>query len=318
MARISRRDLLARGALASAVAGAFAASGAPLLAQGRRGGRLRAGLSGGKRSDSWDMRAPAGLFMLAAAQGAVFDGLTEIAADGTLRGELAQSWESHDAARVWDFVLRSDVSFHDGTAFTSDDVIASLALHRDGASPAAPVVGQIAAMQALGADRLRITLSQGNANFPYLLSHPHLVIYPHADIAAAMARGIGTGLYRVSHFAPGARLLAERVSDHYKGDGAGFADQIEFLSLPTSREQMGALRGGQVDLVDQGAAPLKRGLRLRDVQGQRLAATACGLDISAEAAQECIGLSARVAQPETLGTALPMDNARFAERWWLA
>ena len=116
---LDRRALFASGAAAALLA-ASGVSAAPM-----RGGRLRAALSGASRDDRWDA-VPSGLFMQAAVQGAVFDTLTEIAADGTLRGELATGWQAEDGGRVWTFDLRSDVSFHDGVPLTAQDVVASL------------------------------------------------------------------------------------------------------------------------------------------------------------------------------------------------
>ncbi|MEM6342089.1 MAG: peptide ABC transporter substrate-binding protein, partial [Pseudomonadota bacterium] len=87
MKRLDRRALFASGA-AAAVLAATGISAAP-----KRGGRLRAALSGAARTDSWADPA-SGLFMRVAGQGILFDTLTEIAADGTLRSELARSWTS--------------------------------------------------------------------------------------------------------------------------------------------------------------------------------------------------------------------------------
>ena len=181
MARFSRRKLLRTGA---AAAGLFAATGVPLAANARRGGRLRVALGGAGAGDTWDGRAHSGIFMIAAAQGAVFDTLTEVAADGSLTGELAESWEASADARVWTFSLRRGVVFHDGTPFGADDVIASLRLHLDkGArSPARPIVSGIAGMKAQGAHKIVFTLETGNADFPYLLSDYHLLIYPAGNV----------------------------------------------------------------------------------------------------------------------------------------
>ena len=71
MSLLDRRRLLTSGAAAAV----FAASGVAGFAMPKRGGMLRAGLSGGSATDSWDSRRHAGLFMIAAAQGAVFDTL---------------------------------------------------------------------------------------------------------------------------------------------------------------------------------------------------------------------------------------------------
>ncbi len=83
MSGFKRRRLI-QTALAAAVLGASGLEAAPA----RIGGTLRAGLSGASASDSWDSRGHMGGFIGAAAM-AVFDTLTEIASDGSLRGELA-------------------------------------------------------------------------------------------------------------------------------------------------------------------------------------------------------------------------------------
>lgn len=249
MTRISRRGLLTSGA----AAGVLAATGLPLSAAARRGGTLRAGLSGASRQDSWDARTHADLFMIAAAQGAVFDTLTEVAADGSLKGELAETWEASPDARVWTFRLRRGVEFHNGAPFRPEDVIASLKLHlEDGtASPARPIVESIAEMAVLGPHDVRLTLHEGNADFPYLMSDYHLLIYPADHMQEALAKGIGTGLYRVKDFQPGRRMTAVRVDGHYKGDTAGFFDQIDYLAMNDAREREKALMAARVDVVSQ-------------------------------------------------------------------
>lgn len=273
MARLTRRGLLRTGA----AAGMLAASGLPLQARMKRGGRLRAGLAGASAADSWDARTHADSFMQAAAQGAVFDTLTEVTADGTLVGELAESWEASPDARSWVFNLRRGVTFHNGKPFGAEDVIASLQMHLapGSRSPAAPIVSAMTGMKALGPHQLQLELSTGNADLPYLLSDYHLLIYPAGQIDRAIAEGIGTGLYRVARFEPGVRFLGARVESHYKGAAAGFFDEVEFLAMNDPETRAEALRAGQVDAINRvgrrvrallAAAP---GISLREVSGNR-------------------------------------------------
>ena len=52
----------------------------------------------------------------------IYEYLIEINADtGVIDPLLATSWESEDGKR-WVFKLRDDVTFHDGSKFTSEDV----------------------------------------------------------------------------------------------------------------------------------------------------------------------------------------------------
>ncbi|MBN7783465.1 ABC transporter substrate-binding protein [Ponticoccus gilvus] len=249
MTRISRRGLLTTGA----AAGVLAASGLPLRAQAKRGGRLRCGLNGANSSDSWDGRTHSDLFMIASSQGAVFDTLTENAADGSLKGELAESWDASADAKTWTFTLRQGVTFHNGKSFGADDVIESLQLHiaEDSKSAAKPIVSAITEMKKLGEHQVQFTLEAGNADFPYLLSDYHLLMYPAGQIEEAIAKGIGTGLYQVQSFEPGARMVATRYPDHYKGDTAGFFDEIEYIAINDNTARMNALMTGQVDAINR-------------------------------------------------------------------
>jgi peptide/nickel transport system substrate-binding protein len=249
MTRISRRGLLRTGA----AAGVLAASGLPLFAQAKRGGRLRVGLNGANTSDSWDGRTHSDLYMIASAQGAVFDSLTEVAADGSLIGELATDWEATPDAKTWTFNLRQGVTFHNGKAFGADDVLESLQLHvAEGAKSAAqPIVAAISEMKKTGDHQVQFTLEAGNADFPYLMSDYHLLMYPAGQIEEAIAKGIGTGLYAVTSFEPGVRMTAKRVDSHYKGDSAGFFDEIEYIAINDSTARMNALMTGQVDAINR-------------------------------------------------------------------
>lgn len=248
MNALNRRRLLTSGAAAAV----FAASGLGATAAPSRGGHLRIGLSGGGASDGFAGAHAFGTFMKVAGAGLVFDTLTEVAADGTLRGELATSWESADGARVWILNLRRGVAFHDGRPFTADDAVASLRRHmRPGSrSPAAPLLADVAEVRRLSADSLRITLSAPNVDFPFLLSDPHLLMHPARDWRAALGAGIGTGLFRLDLFEPGRRLLAQRVPGHWKDGEAGWFDSVELLSLPSRRSRIEALAQGRVDLID--------------------------------------------------------------------
>ena len=245
---ISRRGLLKTGA----AAGVLGLTGLPLRAQ-TRGGKLTAGLSGANTSDSWDGRTHSDLFMIACAQGAVFDSLTEVGADGTLKGELAESWEATPDAKVWTFNLRRGVTFHNGKPFGADDVLASLQMHvEEGAKSAAePIVSAIIDMQKTGDYQVQLTLAAGNADLPYLLSDYHILMYPAGQIEEAIANGIGTGLYQVESFDPGVRMLAKRYPDHYKGDSAGFFDEIEYIAINDNTARTNALLTGQVDAINR-------------------------------------------------------------------
>ncbi len=249
MSQISRRGLLKSGV----AAGVLAATGLPVQAQAKRGGTLRVGLQGANTSDTWDGRTHSDIFMIAAAHGTVFDCLTEVAADGSLKGELAESWEASADAKTWTFNLRQGVTFHNGKAFGADDVIASLEMHTaEGAKSAAkPIVSAISEMKKMNDHQVQFTLESGNADFPFLMSDYHILMFPAGQIEEAIEKGIGTGLYKVENFDPGVRLVVSRVDSHYKDGTAGWFDSIEFIAINDNGARMNALMTGQVDVVNR-------------------------------------------------------------------
>ena len=89
--KLDRRTLLKTGAATALAAGV--GTGPAFAAGPKAGGILRLGLSGGNTTDTWDGRTHSDVFMQVSAMGSVFDCITEIAADGSLVGELAESWE---------------------------------------------------------------------------------------------------------------------------------------------------------------------------------------------------------------------------------
>ena len=271
MTGTSRRKLLTAGM----AAGVLAASGLSLSAKPQQGGGLRAGLGGAHLGDGWDSRAHMGTFAICMGHGAVFDCLTEVAGDGSLRGELAENWEASSDARIWTFNLRKGVRFHNGKAFCAEDVIASLRLHQDSRSPMRPLLQNIAGIRQLRPHQVQFTLHNGYADLPYLLSDYHLVIYPAGQIAAAMQFGIGTGLYQVSEFVAGQRFLGKRVQDHYKSGSAGWFDEIEFIAINDPKARNQALLSGDVDVISgldfssAGTYQSRPDLRMQEVTGNR-------------------------------------------------
>ncbi len=246
---MDRRGVLKTGAAAAAV---LTLGSTPTFAA-KKGGKLRLGLAGANTSDSWDARTHSDSFMITLGHGAVYDCLTEVAADGSLKGELAESWEASADAKTWTFKLRKGVTFHNGKAFGADDVIESLKLHTaEGAKSAAkPIVEAITDMKKVNDHEVVFTLKAGNADFPFLLSDYHIVIYPAGQVEESIAKGIGTGLYSVVTFDPGVRATLKRYADHYKGDSAGFFDEVEAIAINDASARQNAIMTGQVDVINR-------------------------------------------------------------------
>jgi len=250
--KTDRRSFVRTGVAAGVMAATGMGIIVPAHAAPKNGGTLRLGIAGANTSDNWDARTHSDTFMIMMGQGAVFDCLTEVGADGKLKGELAESWESSADAKTWTFNLRKGVTFHNGKTFDADDVIASLQLHtaKDAKSAAKPIISSIVEMKKMNSHQIQLELKAGNADFPHLLSDYHLVMHPANDIEGSIAKGIGTGGYQVVNHDPGVRTIVKKYANHYKSD-ACFFDSIEQIAINDASARMNALMTNQVDAINR-------------------------------------------------------------------
>ncbi|WP_170418221.1 ABC transporter substrate-binding protein [Ruegeria atlantica] len=272
MTRIDRRALFASGAAAALLA----ATGATLADAPKVGGTLRLAVP---RDDSLDQ----------VARGAVFDTLTEIAPDGTLRGELATGWQTDSQARIWTFDLRDAARFHDGAAFDISDVMV--------------VLGDVGRVEAMSENRVRLELTKANPGLPFLLSDSRFVITRNGQGVTPLQGANGTGCYRVERADDNRHFLGRRVAGHYKDGSAGWAETFEVIVIPDARVRTEALRDGFVDVA---ALPQSEGLSAHR-----------GLRFFPSEADMALGVAGHVGMPRQIGADRPLDDGRIAERWWL-
>ena len=197
----------------------------------KKGGVMRMGKGHGGTHDSFDPATYENNFTIAMSHGYNIY-MTEVTADGTLTGQLAESWEPSADAVTWVFRLRKGVTFHDGRDVTPEDVIASINHHRgeDSKSAAKPIVSPITDMKADGKHAIVFTLDTGNADFPFILSDYHLPVMPSEGGKSDWQSGIGAGAYKVRKFEQGIRIDLDKYADYWNPDRGHF-DAIQLLTI---------------------------------------------------------------------------------------
>lgn len=249
--KIGRRAFL-QGAMAI---GLTATAASALLSKtakaANKGGRLRYGIGHGSTTDSMDPQTYENDFTINMGY-ALRNNLTEIDNQGNLIGELAESWEASPDAKTWVFQLRQGVEFHNGKTMDATDVVASINHHRgdDSKSAAKPIVDPITDIKADGKNTVVITLGNGNADLPYLISDYHLTIMPAVDGGVDWQSGVGTGGYIIDEYEPGVRFTAKRNPNYWK-DGAAHFDEYEMLTIGDVVAKQNALTTGEVDVIDR-------------------------------------------------------------------
>ncbi len=248
--RMSRRDFMSRaaalGVSASAASGILA--GAARAQEPKKGGHLKLGLGGGESSNTLDpaltlSQAPYNVI----AQ--IGENLVDVDFDGGLGRRVAEDFSSSPDAKVWSFKIRDGVLFHDGSTLTADDVLKTMQRHSDekATSGALGLMKGIESMRAEG-DLFEITLSEPNADLPYLLTDPHLRIQPGGGIDDP-ASGIMSGPYRIVVNEPGVRHVMERFEDYWD-DSRGHFDSTEVLVINDPTARVSALQSGLVDMAN--------------------------------------------------------------------
>ena len=247
---LSRRGVL-KGAGALGAAGLILpASALRSEAQPKKGGTLRVGIAAGNTSDSLDPGSWTHVYVQVLAT-AMHGFLVEVAADGSLVGEVTESWEASPDARVWTFRIREGVEYHSGRTVTPEDVVASIEYHRrEGSTSAAlPIVEPIEAM-AVDGQNVIFTLGTGNADFPFQLSDYHLPIVPADGGVIDPLGSDGCGPYRLDAFDPGVRADMSRHANYWK-DGRAHFDGVQLLAILDAAARQAALMTDSVDVIDQ-------------------------------------------------------------------
>ena len=248
MPTLGRREFLA--ASASAGLAALVPLGARAAAQPAKGGHLRVALADGSVGDSLDpsLDSSACVRLL---HSSYLSTLTEVGNDGQLKPLLAESYEPNADASQWAFNLRKDVTFHDGKPLTSEDVIASLNIHRgeDSKSTRKSLAESIADIRADGPHRVIVDLDAGNADFPFILSVQAFSIVYTKDGVADPTNSLGTGAYALRNFQPGVRGELVRNPNHFD-DSVGHVEDATVLVVQDVNARQTALIAGDIDVVE--------------------------------------------------------------------
>ena len=260
---LSRRDLL-RGAAAAGV-GLSAASvlaacggddevavvtgGGDAAAGPKQGGRLRVGHVGSGKAENFNP-ALGSSFIDASRYVNVYDLLVRVEPDLTLAPGLALEWEPNADSTVWQFTLRPDVVWHDGSPFTAADVIYTIQSwgSKKHVAHAASTNIQLDALRASDDFTLEVPLKGPNARLPDSFTQQNNVVIK--DGTTDFTQPVGTGPFMIESFTAGERSLASRNPNYWE-EGKPYVDEWEDISISDNAARLNALLDGQIDMMSQ-------------------------------------------------------------------
>ena len=174
-----------------------------------------------------------------------------------LQPRIAESWEPNEDGSVWTFTIRSGVTFHNGQALTSEDVVTTFdkLINPDGGSANAQSAlgGVLSAGNIEAPDDTTVVfnLDAPNGNFPTLVSSANynaIIIPADLDPADWGQTFEGTGPFKLQSFTPQQGATFVR-NDAYWGEKAN-PDTVEVKFYAEEAPMIVALQGDEVDFLE--------------------------------------------------------------------
>lgn len=185
----------------------------------------------------------------------LYNGLVELGDDGELVPGLAESWEITEDGAVYTFTLRDNVVWHDGTPFTSEDVVFTFneVLLQFHSRTSASVGNAIESIEAPDETTVVFTFTEPYAPLLQQLSVTEAPIvakhvYEGSDPTEnpANLEPIGTGPFQFVSYQPDSEIRLEKNPNYFK-DGLPYLDEVVMRVIPESGSQVIALEAGDVD-----------------------------------------------------------------------
>jgi len=184
----------------------------------------------------------------------MYEGLLKMSPDLKPEPALATSWSSDDSGLKWTFKLRDGVTFHDGTPFNADAVVANFARHLDakrGLAASGRLRTFLDSVTKVDDSTVLFTLKKPYPAFLNLLTTgASLMVSPTADKAGTLdSKAVGTGPYKMVQYKTGEFVLEEKYPGYWGNKTAGPDDLKWTWSAEPSVMNM-ALQAGEADVIN--------------------------------------------------------------------
>jgi peptide/nickel transport system substrate-binding protein len=176
-------------------------------------------------------------------------GLTGYAADGSLTGEMAESW-SREGAATWVFKLR-DAVWQNGKPVESEHIKWNFEQIAAAKSTAYMKVQfqDVDKIETPDARTLKLVMKSPNATLPLVLATFYMpMIFPES-VSASVPQGIGAGPFVLKNAERGVGLDFE-ANPHYYKPGLPKLKGIKLTAYADENLRVAALQAGDLDLIE--------------------------------------------------------------------
>ncbi|MFH1386824.1 MAG: peptide-binding protein [bacterium] len=206
-----------------------------------------------------------------AVEGAIFSGLVKVNEKLEMVPDLAKKWTVSKDGLVWTFYLRNDVKWHDGVAFTAEDVkftFDSILKPKVNSVRRSDYIidGKPVQFQVLNKYSIQAKLPKPFA--PFLIQMgmgiipKHLLAGKDINTAEFNRKPVGTGPFIFKEWQSGDHITVARNPRYY--GGKPLLKEISYKVIPDSNAQLVALEAGE---IDESGIPAKDYGRMKTVKG---------------------------------------------------
>ena len=181
----------------------------------------------------------------------IYDTLLYYSPDGTKDPEprIAESYEVSDDGLDYTFHLRDDVTFHDGTPVTADDVVFSIELYKASEYQGSQI-SMLSSVEATDEHTVVCHLDAPYSPFLQGICSPMIAskAYYESSEDDFVNNPIGTGPYKFVSRAKGSNIKLEANEDYYRG--APEIKEVTLEVIPDSSTKAIALQTGEVNFAE--------------------------------------------------------------------
>ncbi len=171
----------------------------------------------------------------------IYEGLVKVGPDGGTVPAVASDVQMSEDATTYTFTLREGVTFHNGAAVTTDDVLYSVKKATDSGLPG---YDKIASCEATDDSTIVITLTEPDTGFLVYLTQ---AIIPNGsdDNGELTLNPIGTGPYKFESYEVQESVTLVKNEDYW-GEG-GHLDEVIVRFLADQTAQLTNFQGASID-----------------------------------------------------------------------
>jgi peptide/nickel transport system substrate-binding protein len=202
----------------------------------------------------------------------VFDTLVEPDANLEMRPALAESWDVSPDQLVWTFHLRPNVTFHDGSPFTADDVLYSYRRIIDEKLTNADKFSAVTDVSAPNPATVVISVKQPTPNLlTNIGGFKGMAIVSRRNVESGQiaTHPVGTGPFAFVGQKSGDSITLKANPSYWGGAPKISGVTFRFISEPSTA--LSALQAGEIDWTD--SVPPQRVAQLREDDSIKLAVT---------------------------------------------